>query len=61
MVQGKVIQVAGPAVDVEFPEGQIPLIQTAVRELPQEQLKIFLLATMAGLRRYQPLAGGPGN
>src|SRR5215472_3603026 len=31
MVQGKVIQVAGPAVDVEFPEGQIPLIQTAVR------------------------------
>ncbi|MBV8845109.1 MAG: F0F1 ATP synthase subunit beta [Bryobacterales bacterium] len=31
MVEGKVIQVAGPAVDVEFPEGQIPLIQTAIR------------------------------
>ena len=29
------------------------LIQDAVRELPQEQLKIFLLATMAGLRRNQ--------
>jgi F-type H+-transporting ATPase subunit beta len=28
---GKVIQVAGPAVDVEFPEGQIPVIRTAVR------------------------------
>src|ERR1700729_759969 len=29
-VIGKVIQVAGPAVDVEFPEGQIPVIYTAV-------------------------------
>src|SRR6202790_5478947 len=28
---GKVIQVAGPAVDVEFPEGQIPVIRTAIR------------------------------
>ncbi len=31
MVLGKVIQVAGPAVDVEFPEGHIPVIRTAVR------------------------------
>ena len=31
MIVGKVIQVAGPAVDVEFPEGQIPLIRTAIR------------------------------
>lgn len=30
-VDGKVIQVAGPAVDVEFPEGQIPVIRTALR------------------------------
>jgi integrase len=29
------------------------LISDAVRELPQEQLKIFLLATMAGLRRNE--------
>src|SRR6266581_6510856 len=29
-VFGKVIQVAGPAVDVEFPEGQIPVIRTAI-------------------------------
>ncbi|MCW5980733.1 MAG: F0F1 ATP synthase subunit beta [Bryobacteraceae bacterium] len=28
---GKVIQVAGPAVDVQFPEGQVPIINTAVR------------------------------
>src|SRR5216684_2480983 len=28
---GKVIQVAGPAVDVEFPEGHIPVIRTAIR------------------------------
>src|SRR5215468_4936088 len=31
MTVGKVIQVAGPAVDVEFPEGSIPVIRTAVR------------------------------
>jgi F-type H+/Na+-transporting ATPase subunit beta len=31
LAEGKVIQVAGPAVDVEFPEGQIPVIRTAVR------------------------------
>jgi integrase len=29
------------------------LIQSAMHELPQEQLKIFLLATMAGLRRNE--------
>jgi len=28
---GKVIQVAGPAVDIQFPEGQIPPIRTAIR------------------------------
>jgi F-type H+-transporting ATPase subunit beta len=28
---GKVIQVTGPAVDIQFPEGQIPIIYTAVR------------------------------
>src|SRR5258708_29900707 len=31
MTVGKVIQVAGPAVDIEFPEGQIPVIRTAIR------------------------------
>jgi F-type H+/Na+-transporting ATPase subunit beta len=31
LVVGKVVQVAGPAVDCEFPEGQIPLIYTAIR------------------------------
>src|SRR5215831_13275648 len=30
-VVGKVIQVAGPAVDIQFPEGQIPAINTAIR------------------------------
>jgi F-type H+-transporting ATPase subunit beta len=29
--EGRVIQVAGPAVDVQFPEGQIPVIHTALR------------------------------
>src|SRR5947209_7449416 len=31
LVVGKVVQVAGPAVDCEFPEGQIPLVYTAIR------------------------------
>ncbi len=31
MTVGKVIQVAGPAVDIEFPEGQIPVIRSAIR------------------------------
>ncbi len=31
MIEGKVIQVAGPAVDIQFPEGQIPMIYTAIR------------------------------
>src|SRR5450759_4962203 len=31
VVVGKVVQVAGPAVDIQFPEGQIPLIYTAIR------------------------------
>ena len=30
-VEGHVIQIAGPAVDIQFPEGQIPVINTAVR------------------------------
>src|SRR3978361_1794921 len=30
-VVGKVVQVSGPAVDCEFPEGQIPLVHTAIR------------------------------
>jgi len=31
IVEGKVVQIAGPAVDVEFPEGRIPLVHTAIR------------------------------
>ena len=31
VAEGKVIQVAGPAVDIQFPEGQVPVINTAVR------------------------------
>src|SRR6202142_4118485 len=30
-VLGKVVQVSGPAVDCEFPEGHIPLVHTAIR------------------------------
>src|SRR5579871_2654192 len=31
IVEGKVVQIAGPAVDVQFPEGRIPLVHTAIR------------------------------
>src|SRR4051794_26281955 len=31
VVTGRVVQVAGPAVDCEFPEGMIPLVHTAIR------------------------------
>src|ERR1043165_4122920 len=31
VIIGKVVQVSGPAVDCEFPEGQIPLVYTAIR------------------------------
>ena len=31
VIVGKVVQVAGPAVDCEFEEGQIPPIHTAIR------------------------------
>jgi F-type H+-transporting ATPase subunit beta len=31
VVVGKVVQVAGPAVDCVFPEGRIPLLHTAIR------------------------------
>jgi F-type H+-transporting ATPase subunit beta len=34
-VIGKVVQVAGPAVDCEFPEGQIPLVYTAIRVISE--------------------------
>src|SRR6266436_5124332 len=30
VTEGKVIQVAGPAVDIQFPESQIPVINTAI-------------------------------
>src|ERR1700724_3226675 len=34
-VVGKVVQVSGPAVDCEFPEGQIPLVYTAIRVISE--------------------------
>src|SRR5499427_1329796 len=34
-VVGKVVQVAGPAVDCEYPEGQIPPVHTAIRVLSE--------------------------
>ncbi|HXR76817.1 MAG TPA: F0F1 ATP synthase subunit beta [Bryobacteraceae bacterium] len=35
LAEGKVVQVAGPAVDIQFPEGQVPVINTAIRIVSQ--------------------------
>ena len=34
-VVGKVVQVAGPAVDCQFPEGHIPAVYTAIRVISE--------------------------
>src|SRR5579884_2572728 len=65
MVEGKVIQVAGPAVDVEFPEGQIPVIRNAVRitsngfQVPQPIDIICEVAQHIGEGRVRTIALQP--
>jgi F-type H+/Na+-transporting ATPase subunit beta len=65
MTEGKVIQVAGPAVDVEFPEGQIPVIRTAVRitsegfNVPDEVDIICEVAQHIGESRVRTIALQP--
>ncbi len=65
MTVGKVIQVAGPAVDVEFPEGQIPVIRSAVRitstgfDVPQPIDIICEVAQHIGESRVRTIALQP--
>src|SRR5579885_1671670 len=65
MVEGKVIQVAGPAVDVEFPEAQIPVIRNAVRitsngfQVPQPIDIICEVAQHIGEGRVRTIALQP--
>src|SRR5579872_4249951 len=65
MIVGKVIQVAGPAVDVEFPEGQIPVIRTAIRitstgfDLPQPINIMCEVAQHIGESRVRTIALQP--
>src|SRR6202521_5955531 len=62
---GKVIQVAGPAVDVEFPEGQIPVIRTAIRitsdgfQVPEPISIICEVAQHIGESRVRTIALEP--
>jgi F-type H+-transporting ATPase subunit beta len=64
-VIGKVIQVAGPAVDIQFPEGQIPVIYTAVRitsegfNVPQPINIIVEVAQHIGEGRVRSIALQP--
>ena len=48
LVVGKVVQIAGPAVDCEFPEGQIPEVHTAIRII-SEKVDDSLSASGQGL------------
>src|SRR5689334_4718364 len=65
MTVGKVIQVAGPAVDIEFPEGQIPVIRTAIRitstgfDVPQPIDIICEVAQHIGEGRVRTIALQP--
>jgi F-type H+-transporting ATPase subunit beta len=64
-VIGHVIQVAGPAVDIQFPEGQVPVINTAVRitsegfEVPQPIDIITEVAQHIGEGRVRTIALQP--
>ena len=64
-VVGRVIQVAGPAVDIQFPDGQIPVINTAVRitsegfDVPQPIDIITEIAQHIGEGRVRTIALQP--
>ncbi|MGE5488544.1 MAG: F0F1 ATP synthase subunit beta [bacterium] len=62
---GHVIQIAGPAVDIQFPEGQVPIILTAVRitsegfDTPQPINVICEVAQHLGEGRVRTIALQP--
>ncbi|MGH9672553.1 MAG: F0F1 ATP synthase subunit beta, partial [Bryobacteraceae bacterium] len=62
---GKVIQVAGPAVDIQFPEGQVPVINTAIEitsdgfQAPQPIRIITEVAQHIGEGRVRTIALQP--
>ena len=64
-VTGKVIQVAGPAVDIQFPEGQVPIILTAIRivsdgfDVPEPIDIVCEVAQHLGEGRVRPVAMKP--
>ncbi|MGB9606629.1 MAG: hypothetical protein ACPL88_12205, partial [Bryobacteraceae bacterium] len=64
-VIGKVIKVAGPAVDIQFPEGKVPVINTAVRitsegfNVPQPIDVIVEVAQHLGEGRVRTIALQP--
>ena len=60
-VIGKVVQVSGPAVDCEYPEGQIPVIHTAIRiisegfDVPEADLGIIVASSSSPRQRIQSI------
>jgi F-type H+-transporting ATPase subunit beta len=65
LADGKVIQVSGPAVDIQFPEGQIPIINTAIRitsegfDVPQPIDIVAEVAQHIGEGRVRTIAMQP--
>ena len=65
LAEGKVVQVAGPAVDIQFPEGQVPVINTAIRitsqgfDVPQPIDIITEVAQHIGEGRVRTIAMQP--
>ena len=62
---GRVIQIAGPAIDIQFPEGQIPQIHTAIRvvsegfDVPQPIDIVVEVAQHIGEGRVRTIALQP--
>ncbi|MFZ5952846.1 MAG: F0F1 ATP synthase subunit beta [Candidatus Rifleibacteriota bacterium] len=61
MIDGKIIQVSGPAVDVKFPAGQLPSIHNALEvENPLQKCKLILeVALHLGNDIVRTIAMGP--
>jgi F-type H+-transporting ATPase subunit beta len=51
-VEGKVVQVIGPVLDVEFPEGHLPPIMTAVRILDEGKLSTLPIDIIAEVAQH---------
>ncbi|MCR4426972.1 MAG: F0F1 ATP synthase subunit beta [Firmicutes bacterium] len=52
---GHVVRVAGPVIEVEFDEGEVPPIHTALRLVPDEEEEILFLSGL-GMDEHHPIS-----